>query len=523
MVQQEADMFSSWSALRMSAAQSAIVLFAYGLGAPCTASLAHAQTQHRVTVAVTETSDTRNPYGDSNSLMYGVWCHVYGCLIQYDFDKADYVGLLAQSWETPDPKTWIFHLRTDIRWQNGDPLRADDVLHSFDRVMTDPSSKQKQNLSMVAKMEAIDDNTVKMTTKEPTAPLLSYLTQFIITNKSVFDKYGAKAADEQHAVGAAEYKLERLIPGQMFAIVKNRDFPGMKDRKDAADRIVFQIVREPEVRAVGLFNGEFQIAQRLMPDLIPQVEKNPNTEVVSVPAAEFMFLGMTPRRPPWNNKLVRQAVCYAIDRNAIIKNVLRGQATRLDGVVGPGQYGYDPNTKERYPFDPEKAKALLKQAGFPNGVDVDFYTSTGRYLFDKTIAAAIVPMLQAVGIRATLHTPEVSTYWADIQRGAVPFYYWGRQSVIDPSPALAQYFETGGSPRIGISDPDIDHWLRLERSTFDPQERKKILNKAFSAILDAAPACFLWRYRNVYGVAKSIRFKARPDDHIDPTDIAVLQ
>jgi peptide/nickel transport system substrate-binding protein len=186
MMRQEADMYSTQSAPRMTVAQFAIVIFAYGLGALCAASLAHAQTQRRVTVAVTETSDTHNPYGDSNSLMYGVWCHVYGCLIQYDFDKADYVGLLAQSWETPDPKTWIFHLRTDIRWQNGDPLRADDVLHSFNRVMTDPDSKQKQNLSMVAKMEAIDDHTVKVTTKEPTAPLLSYLTQFIITNKSVF-------------------------------------------------------------------------------------------------------------------------------------------------------------------------------------------------------------------------------------------------------------------------------------------------------------------------------------------------
>lgn len=515
-------MSSSGRARRICIGQLGIVLFAHAICTLGLATASRADPRHTVNVAVTETSDTHNPYGDSNSLMYGVWCHVYGCLIEYDFDKADYVGLLAQSWETPDPRTWIFHLRTDVRWQNGEPLRAADVLHSFHRVMTDPDSKQTQNLSMVATMEAIDDHTVKVTTKEPTAPLLSYLTQFIITNKSVFDKYGAKEADAQHPVGAAEYRLERLVPGQMFAIVKNPDFPGMSARKDAADRIVFQIVREPEVRAVGLFNGEFQIAQRLMPDMIAQVEKDPNTKVVSVPAAEFMFLGMTPKRPPWNNKLVRQAVCYAIDRDAIIKNILRGQAMRLDGVVGPGQYGYDPNTKERYPYDPAKAKSLLKQAGFPNGVDVDFYTSTGRYLFDNTIAAAIVPMLQAVGIRAKLHTPEVSTYWAGIQRGAVPFYYWGRQSVIDPSPALAQFFETGGSPRIGISDPQIDHWLQLERAAFDPRERRKLLHKAFDAILDAAPACFLWRYRNVYGLARTIGFKPRPDDLINPMDIAVL-
>jgi peptide/nickel transport system substrate-binding protein len=498
-------------------------LLAVVLSALCAAQCAHAQSRSRVNIAVTETSDTHNPYGDSNSLMYGVWCHVYGCLIEYDFDKADYKGLLAQSWEVADPKTWIFHLRRDIRWQNGDPLRADDVVHSFNRVLTDPQSKQKQNLSMVASVAAVDDHTVKVTTKEPTAPLLSYLTQFIITNKAVFDRYGARVADEQHPVGAGEYKLERLVAGQMFALTKNTGFPGMQSRRDAPDRIVYQIVREPEVRAVGLFNGEFQIVERLAPDLIPQVVKNPNTKLASVAAAEFMFLGMTPKHPPWNNKLVRQAVCYAIDRDAIIKNILRGQALRLDGVVGPGQYGYDPATKERYPFAPEKSKALLKQAGFANGVDVDLYTSTGRYLFDRTIATAIVPMLQAVGIRATLHTPEVSTYWSDIQRGEVPFYYWGRQSVIDPSPAMSQYFETGGSPRIGISDPDIDRWLALERVTFDPGQRKKILNKAFDAILDAAPACFLWRYRNVYGMSKSINLTQRPDDRISPTDITMPQ
>jgi peptide/nickel transport system substrate-binding protein len=509
--------------VRRAPVHSSAKLFAAGLILLSSSLCANAQTPSRVSIAVTETSDTYNPYGDSNSLMYGVWCHVYGCLIQYDFDKADYVGVLAQSWEIADPKTWIFHLREDIRWQNGEPLRASDVVHSFNRVMTDPQSKQKNNLSMVAQMDAVDDHTVKVTTKEPTAPLLSYLTQFIITNKTTFDKYGPKAADNQHPVGAAEFRLERLVPGQMFALTKNPDFPGMKDRRDVPDRIIYQIVREPEVRAVGLFNGEFQIVQRLQPDLIPQVKEHANTTVVSTPAAEFMFLGMTPKHPPWDNKLVRQAVCYAIDRDAILKNILRDQAQRLDGIVGPGQYGYDANTKERYPFDPDKAKALLKEAGYPNGVDVDFYTSTGRYLFDKTIAAAMVPMLNAVGIRTTLHTPEVSTYWSDIQRGEVPFYYWGRQSVIDPSPALAQYFETGASPRIGISDPKIDHFLKLERVTFDPQKRKQVLNEAFEAILDAAPACFLWRYQNVYGVAKNVSFKPQPDDRINPSDIKVLQ
>ena len=115
-------------------------------------------------------------------------------------------------------------------------------------------------------------------------------------------------------------------------------------------------------------------------------------------------------------------------------------------------------------------------------------TPVGRYINDKEVTEAMIPMLNAVGINAKLRTPEWATLWADVQRGRTPFYYMGRGSVVDPSVALSQYFETGGSPRIGISDPQIDKTLAAERVTFDPAERKKALNAAFKAIEDAAPA-----------------------------------
>lgn len=508
--------------LRHKACLTSAGIFAMGAASLLNVMPASAQKATRVTIAVTDTSNTFNPYGESNSLMYGIWCHVYGCLVDYDAKKGEYVGLLAERWEIPDSNTWIFHLRRDVRWQNGEPLRASDVIHSYKRILSDPESKQQSNVSMVADMVAVDDHTVKVTTKSPTASLLSYLVQLIVTNKNIYDKYGAKVADTKYAIGAGEYKLERLMPGQMIALAKNPDFPGMKERKGAPDRIIYQIVREPEARLVGLFNGEYQVVQRLLPDLIPRVRDNPKTKIASTRVAEFMFLGMTPKQKPWDNKLVRQAVCYALDRDSIIKNVLKGEAERLDGVVGPGQYGYDPATKTRYPYDPEKAKALLAEAGFPNGVDVDLYTSTGRFLLDKTIGESFVPMLKAVGIRATLNTPEVATYWANIQRGDVPFYYWGRQAVMDPSAALSQFFETGGSPRIGISDPDIDRYLQQERQTFEPEARKRVLNQAFNAILEAAPACLLWRYNHSYGVSKAVEFTPRPDDWITPNDVRLI-
>src|SRR5512132_249291 len=129
----------------------------------------------RISIGVTETMETFNPYGDSVSLMYSVWCQVLGCLGTYDFDKNQPVGLLVERWEVKDPKTWIFHLRKDIKFHNGTPLSAEDVVHSINRIRTDPQSKQRQNIAAIANESVIDSHTVRIVTKEPTAPLLDYL------------------------------------------------------------------------------------------------------------------------------------------------------------------------------------------------------------------------------------------------------------------------------------------------------------------------------------------------------------
>ena len=116
---------------------------------------AHAA-ETRISIGVTETMETFNPYGDSVSLMYSIWCQVLGCLGTYDFDKNQPVGLLVERWEVKDPKTWIFHLRRDIKFHNGMPLTAEDVVHSINRIRTDPLSKQRQNISAIASEAVID-------------------------------------------------------------------------------------------------------------------------------------------------------------------------------------------------------------------------------------------------------------------------------------------------------------------------------------------------------------------------------
>lgn len=475
-----------------------------------------------VTVGVVNDFAGWNPYADSTAQMYMIWCQTYGCLGTFNTNTGEYEPLLAQSWETDknDPRIWYFHLRHGLKRQHdGKELSADDVVHSIDRAQHDPHTAQVANVKPVASAEAVDKYTVKVTTTEPTAPLLDYLfDRLIITGKDLFDQYGA-AADRKAPFGWGPYAVKDIAIGQRMALDRNPNWPGM--RPENPDHLVFVRIQEEEARVTALLNGEVQIATAIPPHLAQRVEAAPGVKAIGVPSVEVMFLAMNPHFPPWNNKKLRQAVAYAIDREAVIRSVFQGRAEALHGPIGPGQYAYSPDIKPKYRYDPEKAKALVKEAGFPNGVDVNLFASADRYVNDRQSSEAIAAMLTQVGIRTHLHILDYSIEWPNVRKGVVPFYYQGRGSVIDPSPMLEQYFQSGVTPRIGFSDPKLDEFLRAERREFDPAQRKALLLQAFDRVQEDVPAVFLWRIDAVYGVSDKMKFKPHSDERIFGTDILV--
>lgn len=475
-----------------------------------------------VTVGVVNDFAGWDPYADSTSQMYAIWCQTYGCLGTFDTNKGEYEPLLAQSWETDknDPRIWYFHLRHGLkRHHDGVELTADDVVHAIDRARHDPHTAQASNVAPVASAQAIDKYTVKVTTKEPTAPLLDYLfDRLIITGKDLYDKYGA-AADRKAPYGWGPYEVKDIAIGQRMVLDKNPDWPGIKPENP--DHLVFVRIQEDEPRVTALLDGEVQIATAIPPHLAPRIAAAPGLKAAAAPSVEVMFLAMNPHFPPWNNRTLRQAVAYAIDRESIVKSVFQGRAEALEGPIGPGQYGYSAAVAPTYRYDPDKAKQLLRQAGFPNGVDVDLYASADRYVNDRQSSAAVAAMLTKVGIRTRLHILDYSIEWPNVRRGLVPFYYQGRGAVVDPSPMLHQYFQSGVEPRIGFSDPQLDGILRAERRQFDPGKRKALLLQAFDRIQEQAPAAFLWRIDVVYGVSDKIKFKPHSDERLFGTDIAV--
>ena len=511
--------------MKFGTSRFALFLMASVAGVAMLGPARNAEAGGQVAIGVTETIASYNPYADSISMGYAIWCQVYGCIGVYDHNKGDYVGMLAERWEVDkaDNNVWTFHLKRGVKRQNdGKEFTAEDLVHSINRINNDPQSKQKQNVSPIKDVIALDNYTVKIVTKQPTASLLEFIfDRVIISAKDLYDKHGARDADRKYPWGWGPYKLKDLVIGQRIVLEKDTSHPNV--RPENPDTLIYTIMREPEQRVTALLNNEIQIAQFIPPHLAERVKAASNVELQPASSVEIMFLAMSPKFKPWDNVKLRQAVCYAIDRDLIVKNVLKSQADRLDGPIGPGQYGYDPEyTKKNLiiAYDPAKARELVKASGY-NNEPVFLDTPVGRYINDKEVTEAMVPMLNAVGINAKLRTPEWATLWSDVQRGRTPFYYMGRGSVVDPSVALSQYFETGGSPRIGISDPQIDKALAAERVTFDPVERKKALNVAFKAIEDAAPGCFMWRHHMLYGESKSIAHKPNPAGRIFGTEITV--
>lgn len=478
----------------------------------------------QVVIGATSNIASFNPYADSASQMYSIWYHVYGCLCRYDFDKGDYEPVLAERWENDpnDRNVWTFHLRRDIRSHSGAPLTAEDVVHTYDRIRNDRQSAQKAQIAPIVRVVAVDAHTVRLVTKEPTAPLLQYVCDSqMISRKAVFDQHGARDADRKHPDGFGPYRLVDLTIGERVVLEKVPGHPLVS--KDNPDVLMWRRMQEVEQRVTALLNGEIQIAQFIPPHLMKRVADNPRLKLAYTDTVEIMMLVMNPKFKPWENKLLRRAVAHAIDREAIIKTILNGLASPLHGPIGKGQIGFDPERAKAFviPYDPEKARALVREAGYPNGVDVELFTATGRYVNDKQVAEAVTAMLTKVGIRTRLHTPEYATHWPNVQKGRSPFYYQGRGSMIDPSVAIAQYFETGITPRTGYSNPAFDALMRQERQEFDTKKRQKLLNDAFAILIEDMPAHFMWRHRLVDGMARTIDYQPLPHNRVYGNQIRV--
>jgi ABC-type transport system substrate-binding protein len=471
-------------------------------------SRALAAAKDRIVVAQGVGVFSINPYGHSGSPLYGIWSQLMETLIDVDYEKRKYFGVLAESWGGKGKKL-TFNLRKGVKFTDGSPLTSRDVIHSYNRIKKDKGSHQASNLKHVKEMEAPDDHTVILTLKKPNANFLGRLYTRSILSEAAAKKYGDQV--DKHPIGTGPFKFVDWQRANYFRMRRNDDYWGPKPK---IKELVFKAIPEDASRVSALEAGEADIISAIPPHDIDRLRGNPRFRVEQVRGLRIIFLVMAPAYKPFDNLKVRQALCHAIDRDSLIKFVLEGNGHPLTGYLGPQVFGYDPNAKW-YPHDPDKAKRLLAEAGYPNGFETEFVSPSGRYLKDREAAQAIVDQLAKVGVKANLKTPEYGIFSAGYKKGKYPFYLIGRGSVIDADTYFYQYFRTGRTKRIkGYSNPKLDKVLDEQQQTFDVAKREKLLWEAQRMIMEDAPAIPLWNVSNIYGVRSDLVWTPRPDEKV---------
>lgn len=324
---------------------------------------------------------------------------------------------LAERWELVTPTQWRFHLRKGVTFHDGSPLTADDVLFSAERVRAG-ASDFKNRLPADVKVVKVDDLTVDFITKDPN-PILN----FTWANWYIMSKAWAEAnkvappvkgGDTEnyatlHENGTGPYKLDSREPGIKTVLSANPNWWGAKTKTGNVDKVTYTPVPNPATRVAGLLSGQLDVVFPIPVQDIPRLESAPNAGVVAGPEVRTMYLSMNQWKDtlpgsgldknPLKDRRVREALYRAIDVNLIRDRIMRGQTTPSALMVAPGVNGYT-DTIKRYPFDPQRAKDLLTEAGYPNGFSLTYQCSNDMYVNDESICLAISSMLAKIGVQA---------------------------------------------------------------------------------------------------------------------------
>jgi peptide/nickel transport system substrate-binding protein len=416
---------------------------------------------------------------------------------------------LATSWKvSPDGKEMEFTLRKNVTFHSGDPMTVKDVQFSFERERTKNMSL-KTRFSSVEKLEVIDDYRFRIRFK---APDVSFIPNrgIAVVSRSYYDRVGEDKFVKE-PVGTGPYKFVRHAPGEFLDVERFEEYWGDKPSVKEAR---FYFVPEDTTRVAKLKAGEVDIINNCPYPLLKDLQKNPDFKVIRFesnhPTVSVVFSTRNPKTP-WHDRRVRLAMAYAIDCDAIVKNVLQGLPNRWP-FLAPHEVGYDPDVKN-YPYDPKKARELLAEAGYPKGFDMKLYwTITGRLPMTRETAEAVASYLEAVGIRTKLVGEEFAAWYSrydaskTVDGDFVGIHAHTRAGAVDPGYTLEMMFGSNGRYSL-YSNPELDKVAAEARSTMDDAKRAEIVKKAVRMIQQDVATIPLFNNVVLYCMKKNVDFK----------------
>lgn len=410
---------------------------------------------------------------------------VYETLVAFDKDMK-IIPKLAKEWEAVDDLTWEFTLNEGINFHDGTPFNAEAVKVTIDRIL-DPAtgSPQKDKLGMISEVVVKDDTHVTLKLSKPYAPLLSILASnegSIISPKSIKETPDQLAT---HPVGTGPFIFDTWKSGQEIKLIRNEEYWGEKVKIDS---VQFKIVPEDATRLAMIESGEAHISDQVPVTEIDRIENSDSMKLFRTEGLAVEYVGFNTTKAPFDNVKVRQAVSYAIERESIIEGVYNNVGTLANVAMSPKVFGYSKDVKA-YPYDVNKAKALLKEAGFDKGMKIKLLTNDRKERIN--VAEVIQSQLKGIGVEVEIQVMEYGSYIQEVDSGDHQMFIggWGNATGDGDYNQYNLFHSSSiGSPgnHFYYQNPVTDKLIEQGRVEIDPAKREEIYKEAMQIEIDDA-------------------------------------
>jgi peptide/nickel transport system substrate-binding protein len=432
---------------------------------------------------------------------------VYERLVELDSDLSLVPGL-AVAWRIVDPTTWEFDLRPSVRFHDGTPLTAADVVFSIQRAkQTNRPAGFAWYVENIADVQPISEHKVRIETSTPEPVLPIQLFNVEIMSERWADAHELRipanvtAGEENyasgHANGTGPFMLEAFEPNGPAVIVRNPDWWGLHRYPHDLDRIEFKPIADPEERLAALLRGELDLLTDPPFAALGQIESTPGLKLGRATEPRIIYLGLDQSRAelrssnikgrnPFRDKRVRQAIYQAIDIKAIRKDVMQDLSIPAGMMVPPGVNGYAPELDRRLPYDPKVAQALLAAAGYPEGFSVTLDCPNNRYINDEATCRAIAAQLAKVGVDVAVNAQPKHLFFAKLDNRATDLYLvgWAIGTLDSYDVFRSHYLTQSGENVPGYSNPRVDELIRSIGKTTITYARDAMIEEVWGLVLD---------------------------------------
>ena len=482
-----------------------------------------------LTIAMVNDVISMDPAAKDSGTEMGLNAHLYDPLVDYDVDLSLKPGL-AESWSLlDDGLTWQFKLRKGVKFSNGNDFNADDVVFSFERILNDPALEMGVYLGRLDHLEKVDDYTVNLITKYHYPVFVNSLKHIMMLDKETCEGLTSEEVSA-NPVGTGRYLLEEHVKESTIKLVRNDNYWG---ELPEAERVEFRVIANATTRTAALLNGEVDFINNVPVMDVDRLSANDNIQIITNPSLSCSYMGFdlghetgsvgTDDPNPLKNVKVRQAIYHAINIDEIISKIMNGYATPAISYMPDICVGFDPNA-ERLSYDPELAKQLLAEAGYPDGFYLRVDSRSDGEENNDQVAQAIASYLEKIGIRTEVNLMPRATFFEKVNPENLQSSFfmarWGDSSGEGMVILNDMVYTYNGKPNLGegnkglYSNPEVDALLDQASTEPDQAKRAELVKKVDAITREEAVYIPLFFKENIFGVRNGLAYTPSADDHI---------